>query len=132
MKPCLACGEPTEDTRCPDHDRGPWHHREGSAAARGYDNAWNKLSRRARKAQPFCSTCGSKDDLTTDHLPEAWKRKAEGKRIRLCDVRVLCLPCNVAAGSSRPGRDQGQATGRRADATAGQPQFPLHTQNGAL
>jgi len=108
-KPCLTCGLPCEDTYCDEHQRKGWQHRETSARARGYDTAWDKLSRRARRIQPWCSLCLSTDDLTTDHLPEAWRRKAEGKSIRLRDVRVLCSPCNVDAGSSRP-EDQGKGT----------------------
>jgi hypothetical protein len=56
----------------------------------------------------FCGGCGATNDLTCDHSPEAWARQAEGKVIRLRDVRVLCGPCNVAAGSSR--RPEGLGT----------------------
>jgi len=134
LKPCMTCGEPSDGTHCDEHRPGPWHHHQASASARGYDNAWNKLSKQARRLQPFCTLCGATDNLTADHLPEAWRRKAAGKRIRLCDVRVLCGPCNLDAGSSRPGTrrvdltNQGTGTNRRAAVTAEQPQFPLHNQ----
>jgi len=127
MRPCLTCGEPSDSSYCDDHDRGPWHHREGSASDRGYDHSWTLLSKRARRLQPFCLRCGSVDDLQTDHLPSAWERKAAGKPIRLRDVQVLCGPCNVDAGSSRPGRDPGRQPGRRAAVTVGQAQSALHT-----
>jgi 5-methylcytosine-specific restriction enzyme A len=59
------------------------------------------LSRRARRLQPFCTDCGSTEDLQTDHTPEAWKRKAAGKPLRLADVEVVCGPCNRARGAAR-------------------------------
>lgn len=67
----------------------------------GYDYAWQKLSRKARKLSPFCQECGATDDLTTDHTPEAWNRKNAGKAIRLQDVAVLCRSCNSSAGAAR-------------------------------
>lgn len=87
-KPCLDCGTPSARPRCPEH--------------RGYDAEWDRLSRRARKLQPFCSDCGATEDLQTDHLPEAWARRAAHKPIRLKDVDVVCGPCNRARGQTRP------------------------------
>mgnify|MGYP000662118958 CR=1 FL=1 len=87
-KPCLDCGAPSASTRCSAH--------------RGYDAAWDRLSRRARKVQPWCSDCGSTEDLQADHSPEAWARHAAGKRIRLRDVDVVCGPCNRERGPARP------------------------------
>lgn len=94
---CLDCGEPTSGPRCREHavDTKP------AASARGYDAAWTRLSKRARRLQPFCTDCGSTEDLQADHTPAAWARKAAGKVIRLADVRVLCGPCNRAAGAAR-------------------------------
>lgn len=98
-RPCLVCGEPSPESYCPQHRRpdsnAPRH-------ARGYDRAWELLSARARRLQPFCLLCGATDDLTTDHTPQAWERKAAGKPIRLQDVRVLCRSCNSKAGRARP------------------------------
>lgn len=94
---CLDCGEPSDGPRCPEHTIDTKAH----ASARGYDAAWTKLSKRARRLQPFCSDCGSTEDLQTDHTPEAWARKAAGKPIRLSDVQVLCGSCNRSAGAAR-------------------------------
>ena len=86
LRPRLTCGEPADAPRCPEHtiDTKP------PAADRGYDSAWTKLSKRARRLQPFCTDCGSTERLEADHTPEAWTRKAAGKAIRLSDIRVLC------------------------------------------
>jgi 5-methylcytosine-specific restriction protein A len=88
LRPCIGCGLPTPLTRCPE--------------CRGYDHAWDRLSRRARRLQPFCSDCGATEDLQTDHTPEAWARKAAGKPIRLQDIDVVCQDCNIARGAARP------------------------------
>lgn len=108
LKPCMVCGEPSAGTRCSDHDRETerlrhLHHNRGTRLARGYDAAWIKLSRRARRIQPWCTRCGTTDNLTGDHTPQAWARKAAGLPIPLEDVDVLCAGCNASAGSSRPG-----------------------------
>ena len=103
MKPCLTCGEPCETGRCDAH-RDP----KPSARARGYNTEWDKLSRRARKMQPFCTFCGSTQDLQCDHTPEAWRRKAQGKSIRIRDVQVLCGDCNRAAGAARGPQTRGE------------------------
>lgn len=87
-KPCLDCGTPTASTRCTEH--------------RGYDSAWERLSKKARRMQPWCEDCGSVENLTCDHSPEAWARKAAGKPIRLRDVAVVCMDCNNARGQARP------------------------------
>lgn len=83
------------------------HGRRGDVPhARGYDETWRKLSARARRAQPFCTDCGTVEALTADHSAEAWARRARGQVIRVEDVTVLCGPCNTRRGSSRPGTDR--------------------------
>lgn len=106
---CLDCGQPCGGPRCADHtiDRKP------AAVARGYDAAWQRLSRRARKLQPFCTDCGATEDLQADHTPQAWARKAEGKAIRLADVDVVCGPCNRRRGAARGPQTRGVAPSPR-------------------
>lgn len=104
-QPCLTCGTATDGTRCPDcqvdHERQT-DQRRGSARERGYTTAWDRLSRRARKAQPFCTDCQRTDDLQLDHLPGAWDRQALGRGLRLgIDVEVVCGDCNRSRGASR-------------------------------
>lgn len=112
MKPCLKCGEPTQDTRCPEHT----DQRRRSSRAAGYDWSWDKLSARARRIQPWCTDCGAEQDLTTDHLPQAWERKAKGLPIRLVDVEVTCMACNIARGPARGSDPARGGSGRRGEA----------------
>lgn len=106
--PCIDCGELATGTRCnecrKEHNRNvAKRYAPRGSRSRGYDSAWSKLSARARKLQPFCSSCGSKEDLQCDHTPAAWHRKERGLSVRLQDVDVLCGDCNRAAGEARPG-----------------------------
>jgi 5-methylcytosine-specific restriction protein A len=117
-KPCLDCGDLSSESRCEvhtatrtqaeqkqrDRDRDRLSPRE-----RGYDTQWRRLSERARRLQPWCSDCGAIEDLSADHKPKAWQRKAQGKALRLCDVDVLCNGCNSRRESSRPGTKRAQA-----------------------
>lgn len=107
MRPCLECGEPTANSRCDTCEQT--HKRPSDAKSRpsqsvGYDSTWAALSKRARRLQPWCSTCGATEDLTCDHTPTAWQRKAQGKAIRLRDVDVLCRACNSRKGAARQAR----------------------------
>lgn len=99
MKPCIECGELSDAARCPEHTPVKF---VAPTTARGYGSAWQKLSVRARRLQPFCSDCGATDDLTADHSPEAWERHAAGLPIRLADVDVVCRSCNSKRGRARP------------------------------
>lgn len=102
MKPCADCGEPTEQSRCDEHRReARRHERKDPEKAAGYDWQWRKLSRRARKLQPFCTDCGATSDLQADHTPAAWARKERGLAIRLQDIAVRCGDCNRKAGAAR-------------------------------
>jgi 5-methylcytosine-specific restriction protein A len=123
MRPCLDCGTPSSNTRCPDHLR---HAPKPSAASRGYDNQWTRLSRRARRLQPWCTDCGSTENLQTDHLPSAWERKAAGKTIGLTDVDVVCGDCNRRRGAAR-----GNAPSARRQDPMGKAQFESHTRGSA-
>ena len=127
-RPCLGCGEPTDATRCP-ACIVPAAHTE-SPTARGYDYRWTVLSARARRAQPFCTDCGARDDLTTDHTTEAWQRRAAGLPIRLSDVDVLCRPCNGARGPARPAT-RGDAPSGPVSVPAAKARSRSHTPGGA-
>ena len=99
-KPCIQCGELSPASYCPDHT-----HRSGRPA-HGYGSRWDRLSRRARQLQPWCTDCGSTEQLSLDHTPEAWRRIAEGRTLTLKDCQdgalvVRCLPCNSRRGPAR-------------------------------
>lgn len=80
-RPCTICGRLTNGSRCPAH-RPPARKKPTNPL---YNRAWRKVSQDARKAQPWCSTCGSTQDLTVDHI-------APGSLD--AGIRVLCRPCN--------------------------------------
>lgn len=106
---CPDCGTPytRDDTTaaCPEcvpiRTRRPAHAHKGSARARGYTSSWDRLSLRARRLSPVCEDCGSTEDLTADHSPEAWKRHELGLVLRLRDVSVVCRRCNAERGAAR-------------------------------
>ena len=110
---CADCGRvyerETKQARCPDcHPprertarRIMSESRRGTAKSRGYDEAWTRLSRRARRLQPWCSDCGREDQLTADHSPEAWARRERGLAVRLEDIDVVCVTCNAERGPAR-------------------------------
>lgn len=104
LRPCLDCGEPSPESRCPDHR--PAHaatRARKTYRQRGYTAQFDRLSSRAKALQPFCQDCGSTRNLQTDHLPSAWHRHNRGLPVRLQDVEVVCARCNSERGSSRPG-----------------------------
>jgi 5-methylcytosine-specific restriction enzyme A len=114
LRPCLDCGTPSPGPRCTEHTTKA----KGTNTQRGYDNRWRRLSRQARRLQPWCSDCGSVTDLECDHSPEAWAARATGKRITLAMVDVVCGDCNRARGAARgmtPRSTASQPPASRAD-----------------
>lgn len=96
LRPCLGCGTPSPGTRCHacDADRqAAIDDRRGTPTQRGYDAAWARLSRRARRLQPWCLDCGTTTDLSADH--KRWPART------LADVEVVCRPCNSRRGATR-------------------------------
>lgn len=122
LRPCLDCGTPTDGSWCPehrgDHVRGSNDH-DRTSTQRGYDSAWRRLSRRARRLQPWCTDCGAVDDLTTDHL--RWPATD------LTDVEVVCRACNSRRG---PLRTRGGSPGASEDDRRGKPERASHTPGG--
>lgn len=56
--------------------------------------------------QPWCSTCGSREQLTVDHSAAAWSKVERGGKLTLADfaaglLSVECLKCNVGKGNAR-------------------------------
>ncbi len=81
--PHVACSQP----RCPGFavSRGRCPAHVLSTSARGYGVAWQAQSRAQRLAVPYCQACGSRIDLTADHI-------VSGDASRL---QTLCRSCNV-------------------------------------
>lgn len=77
-----------------------------SRKERGYTAQWDRLSKRARQIQPWCSDCGGTDKLSVDHTIEAWKKVERGEALTLQDfadglLDVTCMPCNNDRGNAR-------------------------------
>ena len=103
-RPCITCGDLTDASHCAEHTPRPPDRRRG----RGRDHvgrgaAWDRLSRRARSFQDWCTDCGSRDDLTADHLPSAWHKVIKHRALTLHDVEVVCRSCNSRRGPAQPG-----------------------------
>ena len=128
LKPCLVCGQPSDRTRCPEHQPKPAA--QPSAHQRGYTTRWTQLSKKARKLQPWCTDCGATEDLQTNHSPEAWQRKAAGKPIKLSMLSVVRGPCNRRRGAARGPQTRAGEPSRDRPNRAAKAQPALHTPKG--
>ena len=89
--PCLYCGILSRGGTCKDcintiQSRDP----KRAERNKQYNSEWHRLSRLARQIQPWCSRCGSKKDLTADHILSL----ANGGTNILENIMVLCRRCN--------------------------------------
>jgi len=90
LKPCLQCGEPTDQSRCPDHRL------KDRPLAKGHAHTnparWKRLSKRLRNNAPFCEHCGAVDQLQLDHIIPL----SAAPELTYADenCRVLCKTCN--------------------------------------
>lgn len=93
LKPCIVCGEPSATTRCVEHQL-PTHSGTPNVEHPAYANGtrWKNLSRRLRRQQRFCDRCGSKQQLTVDHIVR-FKDRPEWA-YEEANLRILCKPCN--------------------------------------
>lgn len=120
LRPCIECGEVVENAarcdRCRNlqerHDRRGRVEPDKRPREIGYDAAWDRLSRQARKLSPFCEWCGSRSALTADHL--RWPART------VADVRVLCRSCNSRAGARTLARSDVDTTGAEGGREPGQ------------
>ena len=67
---CLepGCGNLTDQPpRCEEHSE---HRHTGPSRTprTRYGSQWDRLSKQLRKDQPWCTRCGSDQDLTVDHV----------------------------------------------------------------
>lgn len=85
LLPCLDCGELGSKSRCKDCT-------PTRPVAAHYDAAWRRLSRRIRSQVKFCEWCGTKSNLSADHVIPI--SEAPHLRLEPLNCRVLCIPCN--------------------------------------
>lgn len=90
LKPCLSCGTLSPATRC--EECGPRKHSAHNTWR------WTRLSRRLRKLQPFCESCGTTEDLTVDHIVPL---EHGGAPYDLDNLRVICRSENSTKGTKR-------------------------------
>lgn len=95
LKPCIKCGDLSEQGRCPDHRKDTRIRRDRGQAA--YDRTWRSLSRRARQAQPWCTDCRKPAD-TTDHIIPKSIAPELVHAIENCAPR--CTSCNSRRGTT--------------------------------
>lgn len=62
-----------------------------------YDWAWRKARAEAIRVHPYCTWCGSTEDLTGDHITPLSK----GGTNEAGNIRVLCRSCNSRRGNRR-------------------------------
>jgi 5-methylcytosine-specific restriction endonuclease McrA len=115
LKVCAGCfgnfaPQDLKDGRCLPCRRAKERAR-GTRTVRGYDNTWLKLSANAIRQHPYCSRCGSTEDLTADHIVP----RAKGGRNVFSNVQVLCRACNSAK------RDRDGGTGPPRETTPSEP-----------
>lgn len=70
LKACLepGCANLSERARCPMHRPKDTRRNRTRLAHMSTDWRWRKLSLAARARQPWCSTCGTSEDLTGEHI----------------------------------------------------------------
>jgi len=94
LKPCLDCGRLTSRSRCTIHQRGK---QQAKDAKRPTRRTHTEQQRRRQQvaAQPWCTVCGSTEDLTAEHVvPVAAGGSEDGPLV------TLCRRCNSSRGAT--------------------------------
>lgn len=120
MKPCLVCGEVTDKARCPVHQLPDLRARDRVTRENGA--RWKRLSARLRRRQPFCSVCGTPDDLTVDHVKPL---EHGGDPYDETNLDVLCRSHNASKGATWGDEVAGQPS-----PTPGKAESATHTPRG--
>lgn len=104
---CIECGESIPSgSRCADcrlaRDRSNLPSRE----ARGYDYRYRTIRARALRLQPWCTDCGTDQQLSVDHSKRSWELIKQGQRPTMQWfaeglLTVVCMPCNRRRGNAR-------------------------------
>ena len=120
LKPCAQPGCPAlvEHGRCPRH-RPPSTDPRPSAARRGYDRHWRRISAAFLKANPVCVDCGHPSSQA-DHAPVT-RRELVAAGVEHPDAWVYlqarCRPCH----SARTARTSSGWGGPQGTSAASQP-----------
>lgn len=97
-RPCLDCSEAIPSgTRCSGckPPAPPKVRPRGHPHANG--GAWKRISKAARKAQPFCLDCGRTDKLHADHIIPYSVRP--DLALEQLNITVRCEVCNGRRGN---------------------------------
>jgi 5-methylcytosine-specific restriction enzyme A len=93
---------PVGQQRCPtcatEYERGK-RERKRTRQQQGYDRHWYVLARQALAAQPWCSYCGTTEDLVVDHIGPTTRGHSG---LTLAHVQTLCRACNSRKGNRKP------------------------------
>lgn len=92
---------------CPEH-RASYDQQRGSPSKRGYDRAWQKLSKQVLKEEPLCRRCRLKDSVLTDHIIT---KRAGGTDAR-SNLQALCKDCHDEKTRQEDGRFRGSPSSR--------------------
>lgn len=92
MQPCVECGDLSTKNRCEAHQLPSAPKDRGRHVAHANRARWANLSRRLRRMSPFCEMCGTKDDLTVDHIVRVTDRPEWTYEVD--NLRVLCRTHN--------------------------------------
>ena len=88
---CRACAGRVDD----EHDEARARHdeRRGSARDRGYDAAWDRLSKYVRQQEPVCRRCRNAVATLVDHVVPL---RQGGARLDEANLQPLCVSCHAA------------------------------------
>ncbi|MFJ8346043.1 HNH endonuclease [Streptomyces sp. NPDC094153] len=93
---CSACKRLRPlGTSCPCRKRRYAPKASNPRAKGAYDWTWRKNRATAIRLQPFCSVCGTDQDLTGDHVLPL----SRGGSNAVDNIRVLCRSCNSRRGN---------------------------------
>src|SRR5699024_2040843 len=90
---CIECGELSDGPHCDQHKPKP----RNRSHFRSNPAAWKQLSARLRRMQPWCTICGTSDDLTVDHIVPYDERPDLAYEIS--NLQVLCRKHNSSKGT---------------------------------
>lgn len=88
-RPCLDCGTPTPNTRCPPCQRAH-QRRRPTRTARGYGPNWQRIRSQILANQPTCAICRTAPATTVDHITP----KNRGGTDHPTNLQPACHPCN--------------------------------------